>query len=47
MSYRRADRSTMVTRAKLLQHHGYSVLLVDLQAHGETPGKQITFGALE
>jgi alpha-beta hydrolase superfamily lysophospholipase len=34
----RADRSTMVTRAQLLRRHGFSVLLIDLQGHGETPG---------
>lgn len=40
----RADRSSMVTRAQLLLRHGFSVLLIDLQAHGETPGEAITFG---
>jgi fermentation-respiration switch protein FrsA (DUF1100 family) len=40
----RADRSSMVARAKLLRDRGFSVLLIDLQAHGETPGEQITFG---
>src|SRR5216684_2195098 len=34
----RADRSTMVSRAQLLIKHGFSVLLIDLQGHGETPG---------
>jgi fermentation-respiration switch protein FrsA (DUF1100 family) len=43
----RADRATMVSRAQLLKNHGFSVLLIDLQAHGETPGQAITFGALE
>jgi alpha-beta hydrolase superfamily lysophospholipase len=43
----RADRSTMVTRAQLLKKHGFSVLLIDLQAHGETPGNAITLGARE
>jgi uncharacterized protein len=43
----RADRSTMVSRAQLLKDHGFSVLLIDLQAHGETPGEAITFGARE
>ena len=37
----------MVSRAQLLKNHGFSVLLIDLQAHGETPGQAITFGALE
>jgi len=43
----RADRSTMVSRAQLLMKHGFSVLLVDLQGHGETPGEAITFGLRE
>lgn len=40
----RTDRSTMVSRARLLVRHGFSVALIDLQAHGETPGTAITFG---
>jgi alpha-beta hydrolase superfamily lysophospholipase len=40
----RADRSSMLSRARLLVRHGFSVGLVDLQAHGETPGSAITFG---
>lgn len=40
----RGDRSTMLSRAKLLVRRGFSVLLIDLQAHGETPGDAITFG---
>lgn len=40
----RADRAVMLSRARLLVRHGYSVLLIDLQAHGETPGTAITFG---
>ncbi len=43
----RADRSSMLSRAKLLARHGFSVLLVDLQAHGETPGSAIPLGWLE
>ena len=43
----RADRSTMVSRAQLLAKHGFSVLLIDLQGHGETPGEAITFGRRE
>jgi alpha-beta hydrolase superfamily lysophospholipase len=43
----RADRSSMVGRANLLLSHGYSVLLIDLQGQGETPGEHITFGWLE
>lgn len=40
----RGDRSSMVSRARLLARHGFSVLLIDLQGHGETPGSAITFG---
>jgi uncharacterized protein len=43
----RADRATMLSRAQMLKNHGFSVLLIDLQAHGETPGQAITFGARE
>ncbi len=43
----RADRTSMVPRARLLTEHGFSVLLVDLQGHGETPGAKITLGARE
>jgi fermentation-respiration switch protein FrsA (DUF1100 family) len=41
---KRADRSSMLPRARLLVRHGFSVALIDLQAHGETPGTAITFG---
>jgi len=40
----RADRSSMLSRARLLLDHGFSVLLIDLQGHGETPGTAITLG---
>ena len=40
----RTDRSAMLSRARLLVRHGFSVALIDLQAHGETPGTAITFG---
>ena len=43
----RADRRQMLGRAQFLKRAGYSVLLIDLQAHGETPGEFITFGHLE
>lgn len=43
----RADRSSMLSRARLLVRHGFSVLLIDLQAHGETPGSAITLGGRE
>lgn len=43
----RSDRRSMLSRAKLFQEHGYSTLLIDLQAHGESTGEKITFGFLE
>ncbi|MGB5561020.1 MAG: alpha/beta fold hydrolase [Sedimenticolaceae bacterium] len=43
----RTDRRQMLDRARFLFAAGYSVLLIDLQAHGETPGQQITFGYRE
>ncbi|HJQ38343.1 MAG TPA: alpha/beta hydrolase [Thermoanaerobaculia bacterium] len=43
----RANRRSMVNRALFLHRAGYSVLLIDLQATGETRGKLITFGWLE
>jgi hypothetical protein len=42
-----ADRSSMVSRVQLLIGHGFSVLLSDLQAHGETLGDAITVGIRE
>jgi len=43
----RGDRRSMLGRAKLFLEAGYSVLLVDLQAHGESEGDRITFGYRE
>jgi uncharacterized protein len=43
----RASRLDMLNRARFLSRAGYGVLLFDFQAHGESPGKQITFGYLE
>ncbi|KIO48225.1 esterase [Nitrosospira sp. NpAV] len=43
----RSNRVEMLSRAKFLNGQGYGVLLIDLQAHGETPGERITFGVLE
>ncbi len=40
----RANRLSMLDRARLFRDHGYSVLLVDFQATGESPGDAITFG---
>jgi uncharacterized protein len=43
----RTDRRAMLGRAKLLHDAGYATLLVDLQAHGESPGENITAGYRE
>ena len=43
----RADRRAMLGRAVLLLRNGFSCLLVDLQAHGESDGDRITLGFLE
>jgi len=37
----------MVSRAEFLHRQGYAVLLIDFQAHGASPGRQITFGDRE
>ncbi len=43
----RANRLAMLKRALVLKRHGFGVLLFDLQAHGESVGRRITFGYLE
>lgn len=43
----RADRTQVLRRARFLVEAGYSTLLIDLPAHGESPGDRITFGARE
>jgi fermentation-respiration switch protein FrsA (DUF1100 family) len=43
----RSNRVEMLGRARFLNGNGYGTLLIDLQAHGETPGERITFGARE
>jgi fermentation-respiration switch protein FrsA (DUF1100 family) len=43
----RSNRSEMVGRARFLARDGYTVLLIDLPAHGESGGARITFGARE
>jgi len=40
----RANRLSMVERARFLRRADYSVLLIDFQATGETMGDHITFG---
>ena len=42
-----ADRRAMLGRARFLHYFGYSVLLIDLHAHGESAGEAITFGVAE
>jgi len=42
-----SNRSSMVARARFLHRQGYSVLLPDFQAHGESTGEFITFGSRE
>jgi len=43
----RSNRKQMTERAIFLNKIGYTVLLFDFQAHGESPGENITFGYLE
>ena len=43
----RSNKRTMLSRAEFLKRLGYSILLVDLQAHGESEGDRITFGYRE
>lgn len=43
----RGDRLTMFSRADFLQAAGYSILLIDLQAHGESSGANVTAGHKE
>lgn len=43
----RGNRLSMLARASLLREAGYSVLLIDFQAHGESRGSHLTFGYLE
>jgi fermentation-respiration switch protein FrsA (DUF1100 family) len=43
----KANRLAMLRRAQLFKSEGFSVLLFDFQAHGESAGTRITFGRLE
>ncbi|TGK59201.1 alpha/beta hydrolase [Leptospira wolffii] len=43
----RANRLSMLERSNLLVEHGYSTLLIDFQAHGESDGDLITIGVKE
>lgn len=42
-----ADRRSMIQHARFLKEAGYSSILFDFQAHGESLGEKITFGFLE
>lgn len=43
----KSNRIQMLNRARFLQKSGYSVLLFDFSAHGQSEGDKITFGYLE
>ena len=43
----RANRLSMLPRARFLHAAGYSVMLIDFQSSGESTGDAITFGFLE
>ncbi len=43
----RGDRRAMLARARFLKAAGYTVMLIDLPAHGESTGEKITFGLNE
>jgi uncharacterized protein len=40
-------RRSMLDRARLLHGAGYALMMIDLQAHGESPGQHVTVGYLE
>jgi pimeloyl-ACP methyl ester carboxylesterase len=42
-----SDRESMLGRAQFLHDDGFTVLAPDFQAHGESPGDHVTFGARE
>lgn len=41
------NRASMLARAAFLHQAGFTILAPDFQAHGESPGRHITFGELE
>jgi alpha-beta hydrolase superfamily lysophospholipase len=43
----RGSRLSMLTRARMLHDAGYSTVMIDFQAHGESPGDAIMLGHLE
>jgi pimeloyl-ACP methyl ester carboxylesterase len=42
-----SNRTSMLRRAQFLHAQGFAVLAPDFQAHGESPGDHVTFGARE
>lgn len=43
----RGNRAQMIDRARFLRKAGYSILMFDFQAHGESTGDHITYGCEE
>lgn len=43
----RSDRRSMLSRARVLREAGFSIVMIDFQAHGESPGEMITAGHRE
>lgn len=43
----RSSRLSMLERARMLHDAGYATVMIDFQAHGESPGTAITIGHLE
>jgi len=43
----RGNRTLMLGRARLFHENGFSIVMIDLQAHGESPGENITLGHRE
>jgi alpha-beta hydrolase superfamily lysophospholipase len=43
----RGSRLAVVDRARMLHAAGYATVMIDFQAHGESPGREITMGYLE
>jgi fermentation-respiration switch protein FrsA (DUF1100 family) len=43
----RGSRLSMLERARLLHAEGFATIMIDLQAHGESPGDAITLGHME
>jgi alpha-beta hydrolase superfamily lysophospholipase len=43
----RGNRLTMLARARFLRAAAYSIVMIDLQAHGESTGQNVTLGHLE